>query len=300
LRVLERQIAQGIDYITVHASITNDFLNNSAPFLSKRLLPLPSRAGGMLVNLFDRFRIDNPINGAFKQIACLCAEAGVAISLGSSFRSAAIADAFDEVQQMELLTQSRLIEAAGESGVQILLEGISHALPQDLEQYITLAQKLCPGIPITALGPLPIDIAVGLDHIAAAIGITFARLFGISLVNIVTSMEHVGMPSLTEIVDALRAARVGLGVADTILTGKHSFPDKSLSKARNNLDWSEQCRFALFPEILAELVSKKGLKNGVSCTICKENCPLKSIHLLWKCAGLKKGFPNGEGGKNEK
>jgi phosphomethylpyrimidine synthase len=274
LKVLESQIKQGIDYTTVHASLTQDLLNKTVRARRARVIPNPSRAAGMLVSLMRSARIDNPLNKSFDRIASMCSEAGVTISLGSSFRPGAISDALDTVQRTEIEVQGHLTSVVRQAGGQVMVEGLSHALPSDLEQYALLVSQICEGAPSTALGPLPIDVAVGMDHIAAAVGICFASLSGISLVNVVTRKEHLAMPNVYDMVEAVRAARVGAYIGNVIRTGKQSERDLMMSKARSRLDWHTQSKLALFGEIIDNYLEVEHRHKGQSCSICGPKCPL--------------------------
>lgn len=271
--VLQRQIAQGIDYSTVHASLCEELLSRTSEARSKRAIPIPSRAGGMLITLMRKARCDNPFSKLFKKIADTCSEASVVISLGSSLRSAAISDANDQAQVMEIQEQGRLAQIASTNNCQTMLEGISHALPGDLVTYCDVARKYCPNTPITALGPLPIDVAAGYDHVAAAIGVTFGRLAGLALVNVVSSKEHLAMPRIKDMIEAIRSARVGAYVADAMKKGKNSEQDRMMSEARSSLDWGAQNTFALFKDLFHAIRAEESLEDNKPCSICGPKCP---------------------------
>lgn len=190
--------------------------------------------------------------------------------MGSSLRPAAISDAMDDAQRKEIQAQSALISLAHREGVQALVEGLSHALPVDIAKYIALVHEACDGAPATALGPLPTDVAAGRDHIAAVIGIVFGRLAGLASVNVITSKEHLAMPTTEDMVEALAAGRLAAYVADAIQAGRSSPRDRLMSEARETLDWNAQARYALFPELVKALSPEK---EGTPCTICAGRCP---------------------------
>lgn len=273
LKVLENQIEQGIDYTTIHASLNIPLINRVTSSLKKRAIPIPSRAGSMLLTLMRLAKCENPFFVMFDDIATICSKNNVVISLGSSLRPAAISDAMDRVQVEELKIQGRLDSIVHNLNGKTILEGLSHGLPNDVDKYCKTASKLCKHSPVTALGPLPIDIAVGVDNVAAAIGITFGVLSGISLVNVVSSKEHIAMPNTSDMKDAIRSAKLAAYVAKTIKTGKYSKRDRLLSEARSSLDWDKQEKYSLFKDLFIELRTHEHLENNNPCTICGSKCP---------------------------
>lgn len=282
LETLEAQIDSGVDYITIHASLCHDLLNGSEPLLGKRAIPIPSRSAGMLMTLMRRSGSDNPLYVHFEKIARLAAHENVVVSLGASLRPAAIADVMDEAHQTEIRKQGEVVSIAKRFGTQVMLEGLSHGLPSDVARYIEFASEHCPGTPITALGPLPTDIAAGYDHVAAAIGITFGALAGLDLINVVSAKEHLAMPTIDDMIDAIRSAKLGIHVAQTILSGPTSPRDRSMSEARARLDWDAQAQYALFPDLFQQIKDTENLQQGSSCSICGRRCPfLVTSQAVW-------------------
>ena len=275
---LASQINSGVDYITVHASLNKRFLNTHSENIKGRLIPVASRAGSMLIRLMNQYNIDNPLHTYFKYICKVCKENNIAISLGSTFRAGAIKDSMDKVHIGEIYEQQKLFKIAKEiKHENLLLEGFGHGLPAEFKKYCDIVNKNLPGMPITALGPLPIDTAVCLDDIAAAVGISFGRINGLSLVNIVTAKEHISIPTLNDVANAIRYAKLGGAIGDTILRGKDSLNDSQMSMVRNKLLWKQQQKHALFPDLFDEIYSKEKYNDGESCNICENNCPHKLI-----------------------
>jgi phosphomethylpyrimidine synthase len=270
VQVLDEQCTQGISYTTIHASLSRSLLASTGESRRRRAIAVPSRAAGMLMTLMRRHLIDNPLFLAWPELVAILRKHKVAVSMGSSLRPAAICDAMDEAQRQEIRAQSTLVSLAHREGVQVLVEGLSHALPRDIARYIALVHEACEGAPATALGPLPTDVAAGRDHIAAVIGIVFGRLAGLASVNVVTSKEHLTMPTTGDMVEALAAGRVAAYVADAIQAGRSSPRDRLMSEAREALDWTAQAQYALFPELVKALSPEK---EGTPCTICAGRCP---------------------------
>jgi phosphomethylpyrimidine synthase len=269
-----RQISDGVAYMTVHASLSRDLLSSTTGARAERAIPESSRAGGMLQTIMRRYGIDNPLHTEFPRIAAACGSAGVTISLGGSLRPAAIADALDLSHLAELRTQGVLVRGAHKAGASVILEGLSHGVPVDLEDYVRIAQEECGPIPVTALGPLTIDVAAGEDHVAAAIGLVFGAQAGLALVNVVTAKEHLAMPSTEDVCSALRAARVALHVVRAIREGRGAPQDRAMSEARGRLEWSGQVTHALFPALVESIIDRESLSDGGGCRICGRRCPL--------------------------
>lgn len=271
-QTLNDQIESGIDYLTVHASLNSRFITRHANELNNRIIGIASRAGSMLLSLMKSLKIDNPIYEHFDYIAKLSKETNTAISLGSTFRAGAISDCMDNVHLSEIYEQKNIFEICLSYGVSnVLLEGFGHGIPQDFKHYSEIIKKELPSIPITALGPLPVDSAVGLDDVAASIGIAMGRLNGLALVNILTSKEHITLPNIEDCKRALSYAKLGGYIGDVMKTGKNSIKDKKLSIARKNLDWKKQIEYTILPKIAESLLNKNS--NGYSCSICEGSCP---------------------------
>ncbi len=275
IATVEKQLAEGVDYMTVHASVGVALLNESLAARRRRAIALPSRAGAMIVRTMKASQSENPLRRVFPEIVKLCAEANAVISLGSTLRPAAISDALDSAQKLELVEQGRLAAVAHATGTGVLVEGLSHAIPGDIDEYVRTASRECGGAPITALGPLPVDVAAGRDDVAAAIGLFLAQRAGLALVNVVTAKEHIELPEDDDLVSGLQAAIVARHAAEVAAVGRESRRDRQLSEARGRLDWAEQTDRALFPEAYENVNGRGHLPQGSPCTICGQQCPLR-------------------------
>lgn len=120
----------------------------------------------------------------------------------------------DEVQQAEIKAQMTLASEIAEAGVGVIIESPRHARPSDIQVCARhLAQS---GFPIMPLGPIPTDAAVGLDHVAAAIGATLMGVEGAAhILAAVTREEHTGgIPTLASTIEAAQATRVAAHIID--------------------------------------------------------------------------------------
>jgi phosphomethylpyrimidine synthase len=62
-------------------------------------------------------------------------------------------------------------------------------------------------IPIGGLGPLSTDIALGYDHINAAITLVMFRKY-LDWVSVITPAEHIGMPRISDVDDGVSAFNI--------------------------------------------------------------------------------------------
>jgi phosphomethylpyrimidine synthase len=158
---------------------------------------------------------------------------GTVISLGASFRSANIFDSFDAAQRAELQMQITLAAEIFKSGVGVIVESPGHARPSDIRKVSSVLRGT--GLPIMPLGPIPTDVAVGEDHVAAAIGATLMGLDGCAhILAAVTREEHTGgIPSITSTTEAVIAARIAGHILDLELLGDDR-ADKEISGTRSS------------------------------------------------------------------
>jgi phosphomethylpyrimidine synthase len=262
--VITSDVRAGAGFVTVHASLS--FNPRSAP--PQRQIKIGSRAGAMLLRLCEEMSIENPLREFFDDILAVLAEYNTAISLGSYARSCSVLDALDEFALAELHEQSALALRAQDHGVPVLLEGLGHARIGDIRRYVETAKRLNPWWLLTALGPLPTDAALGNDHIAGAIGATIAALEGVSMVSVVTSSEHLAVPSPNQTAEAIKAARVASHAA-AIQMGLRPLLDQGMSKHRADRAWSGMRCWAI-----DSTVDVAGHCEGHPCGVCGDECPL--------------------------
>jgi phosphomethylpyrimidine synthase len=211
LDVALRQMEAGIGLLTIHPTPTLQLVE----LAQKRRVPWTSRGGGLVIqDLISSRHNDNVYMRIMPQIVGAALRQGTVLSIGASFRSANIFDALDEVQQSEIKAQLTLAADIAESGVGVIIESPGHARPADIQVCARhLAQS---GFPIMPLGPIPTDAAVGLDHVAAAIGATLMGIEGAAhILAAVTREEHTGgIPTLASTIEAAQATRVAAHIID--------------------------------------------------------------------------------------
>jgi phosphomethylpyrimidine synthase len=138
----------------------------------------------------------------------------VAISIGASFRSANIFDSLDDAQRKEIESQLAFARKIAESEVGVIIESPGHAKPIDIQNCAKLLASS--EFPIMPLGPIPTDIAIGFDHVAAAIGASLMGIAGAAhILAAVTREEHTGeIPSIESTLEAVTTARIAAHIID--------------------------------------------------------------------------------------
>lgn len=212
--LLERSIEHlegGVGMVTIHPTPRRDIIQ----LAKKRQVPWTSRGGGLVIaDLVASGRSQNAYLDILPDLASVARAHGAAISIGATFRSATVLDADDAAQREEIKFQTELATQLRGEGCTVILEGPGHAAPSAIERLAArMRQANCPVMP---LGPIPTDLAIGQDHVSAAIGATLMGLAGAAhILAAVTREEHTGgVPRLGSTVEALEAARVAAHVID--------------------------------------------------------------------------------------
>ncbi|MFC7079075.1 phosphomethylpyrimidine synthase ThiC [Halorussus caseinilyticus] len=245
LEVIEKQAAQGVDYMTVHAGVLAEHL----PLTDGRKTGIVSRGGSILAQWMEENGTQNPLYAAFEAICEIFAEYDVTFSLGDGLRPGCLADAGDDAQFAELETLGELTRTAWDHGVQVMVEGPGHVPMDQISGQVERQQEVCDGAPFYVLGPLVTDVAPGYDHITSAIGATEAARAGAAMLCYVTPKEHLGLPDAEDVREGLAAYRIAAHAAD-VADGREGARDwdDALSEARYDFDWERQFELALDPE----------------------------------------------------
>ena len=244
----------GVSFVTIHFTADLDLFSRANQI---RKIPVTSRGGGMV--LYDS-RINNRTQNIFREnideIANIALKHNVVISLGTTFRPGTILDACDSVHIEETLRQLSICRLLQSKGVKVMVENIGHITLDKIATHSKLLSKF--NAPIMPLGPLPTDAAINEDHIANAIGATFAAYIRCAhIINCVTRYEH-SKSAITQdaIIEAIRAAKVAAHIADL---------SRNINKAylydafiTNNRIKEHSC-----------------LTDSNNCTRCSTVCPLK-------------------------
>ncbi len=280
LKVIEKQLKDGVDFMTIHAGISRDLASRSIK--SNRIMPTVSRGGAMLTAWMIENDDENPYIKNWEYLIELFQEYDAVISLGDALRPGAIADACDELQESELINNARLARDAIEKGVQVMIEGPGHMSIDKISADVKLMKSLSRNIPYYVLGPLVTDIAMGYDHIASAIGAAIASASGVDLICYLTPAEHLSLPNPDQVKEGIIAAKIAAHAGDIIKLGfKAARKDIELSIHRAHLNWNEQFKYALDKEKAIKIYSQYGQEIS-SCTMCGQYCVFLVLDKLLK------------------
>jgi phosphomethylpyrimidine synthase len=241
---LIEQAEQGVDYFTVHAAL----LLRHIPLAANRLVGIVSRGGSIIARWCLAHHQENFLYRHFREICEIMQAYDVAFSLGDGLRPGSIADANDDAQFAELMTQGKLTKYAWSNDVQVMNEGPGHVPLNLIWDNMQKQQEWCSEAPFYTLGPLTTDIAPGYDHITSAIGAAMIGGCGTALLCYVTPKEHLGLPNRDDVKAGVIAYKIAAHAAD--LGKDHPIArqwDHALSKARAEFRWEDQFNLALDP-----------------------------------------------------
>lgn len=272
IKVIKKQIEDGVDFITVHSGITKE----SIKLIDKRLMGVVSRGGSFLVKWMRHNNNENPLYESFDKILFWAKKHDVTLSLGDGLRPGCLKDATDKAQLQELKTLGQLQIQAFEENVQSMIEGPGHVPLDQIEHNVKMQKEMCRGAPFYVLGPLVTDIAPGYDHITSAIGGALAATYGADFLCYVTRAEHLGLPTIKEVKEGVVAAKIAAHAADIAkgIRGARDWDDQ-MSEARANLDWGKMMDLAIDKETAEEIRGRCSPEDPDVCSMCGKFCSVK-------------------------
>lgn len=267
--VIELQAEQGVDYMTLHCGVLQEYL----PLVSGRITKIVSRGGAIMAEWMIKTGKQNPLYTNFDHVLEICKKYDVTISLGDGLRPGCIHDASDDAQFAELKTLGELTLRAWEQDVQVMIEGPGHVPMDQIDINVKIQRELCHGAPFYVLGPLVTDIAPGYDHITSAIGAALAGWSGAAMLCYVTPKEHLGLPNLEDVRQGIIAYKIAAHAADIARHRTNVVNrDNELSKARYAFDWKKQFELSLDPdrarEYHDETLPNEYFKSSEFCSMC--------------------------------
>lgn len=270
IKMIERHVNDGVSSIVLHAGFTLKMLELLRT--SKRTMGVVSKGGSMTAAWMLEHRYENPIAENFEEILQILKRRDVVMSLGNTMRSGCVHDRRDKPQLDEIKRNSELAKKANELGIQTIIEGMGgHIWINDIEPYVKHHNKITGNRPLFVAGPLPIDVAVGYDHIAAAIGGGITAGAGADYLCYITPSEHLGLPTIDDVREGVIASKIAAYVGDSIKYGL-SKRDLELARMRKRQDWKGQFRYALECEKAMKTLSRS--KNSKGCTMCGKYCAI--------------------------
>ncbi|NWF75928.1 MAG: phosphomethylpyrimidine synthase ThiC [Nitrospirae bacterium] len=285
--VIKAHAEEGVDFITVHCGVTKkaiERLQNEG-----RILDVVSRGGSFLLEWIIYNDKENPLYEYYDRLLDIAKEYDLTLSLGDGLRPGCLGDATDRSQIEELLTIGELRDRALDVGVQTIIEGPGHVPLNQVELNIKIQKEICKGAPFYVLGPLVTDVAMGYDHIAAAIGGAIAGAAGADFLCYVTPAEHIRLPNIEDVKEGLIASKIAAHAAD-IAKGIPSAVerDKKMAEYRKNLDWEGQASLSFDPERVRKWRSEAPPSEQDVCSMCGEFCAIRTVERALKKGKEKK------------
>lgn len=265
-------LADVCDAVEVFPTITPESLRvlDDSKRVSKLVI---SRAGNIIAHYLQRSGSRNPYFENFDWFLDQARERGITLIVGNGFRASCLADSFDEVQLLELQIAKEFAERAVAKGVSIIVGVLGHIDPSQTSVLERIRQEI--SVPVGGLGPLATDIALGYDHINAAISIVLFRQY-LDWVSVITPAEHIGMPSLNDDADGITAFNIARHIL-ALRSGKERERDLRMAQARAKKFWCAGTPgLSLNPYALAiARVIHEKWPNG--CTLCGDWCPFNTM-----------------------
>ena len=279
--IIEKQAAEGVDFITVHCGLTRaalETLRNQG-----RITDIVSRGGAFLTTWMLHHDRENPLYENFDRLLSIVEKYDVTLSLGDGLRPGSLADATDRAQIHELMTLGQLAKRASERNIQVIIEGPGHVPLNQIKANILLEKQLCNHAPFYVLGPLVTDIAAGYDHVACAIGGAVAGEAGADFLCYVTPSEHLCLPSVEDVREGVIVTKIAAHAADIARGNRLAMErDIEMSKARKALDWDTQIKLAIDPIKAKKIRGENPPGEGDVCTMCGKFCAIKQVNEYFK------------------
>ncbi len=279
IKIIENQAASGVSSFVIHAALTKEMLINLKEKKKSRVMGVVSKGGAMTAAWMFENDSENPFLKNFNKIMNILHEHDIVLSLGNAMRSGCIYDKMDDLQKMEAELNSKLAKDANDMGVQVIIEGMGgHVAASNISDYVNYYKKTTDNRPLFVAGPLPIDIAVGYDHISATVGGAMASGAGADYLCYITPSEHLGLPGVEQVREGVIACKIAAHIGDSMKLGL-SKDDLKLAEFRKIHDWGGQFEMAIDKGDTA----KKYYKNyDGACTMCGKYCAIDVMRKYLK------------------
>jgi phosphomethylpyrimidine synthase len=273
LNTISHQVDEGVSSVVLHC-IEPDCLEKLRN--SNRIMGMVSKGGSLTSVYMLSNHCSNPFIDNFDSILEILRQKDVVLSLGNTMRGGCVHDIFDTPQIQEIQTNMKLAKRAHRYGVQVIVEGTGgHVRAADIQDNVKYCKRMG-NVPLFVAGPLPIDVAVGYDHIAGAVGASMAAGAGADYLCCITPSEHLRLPSVDDVKDGVVAFRIASHIGDSIKYGPR-LSDLKLAKSRANMDWDGQMQYAIDSEKPYQICPDTG-----PCTMCGNFCALDIMHDFLK------------------
>ena len=280
-RVIEEHAKEGVDFVTVHSGLTRKAIERLKD--EGRILDIVSRGGSFLLEWMVYNDKENPLYEHYDRLLEIARKYDLTLSLGDGLRPGCLADATDRSQMEELLTIGELRDRALEEGIQVIVEGPGHVPLNQVELNIRIQKEICKGAPFYVLGPLVTDIAMGYDHIAAAIGGAIAGAAGADFLCYVTPAEHIRLPDIEDVKEGVIASKIAAHAADIAKGIPAALErDRKMAHCRKNLDWNGQIALSFDPEKIRKWRAEVPPSEQDVCSMCGEFCAIRTVERALK------------------
>lgn len=273
--VIREHCKQGVDFLTLHCGVNKQAMDSLRK--DPRVMGVVSRGGAFHIAMMASTGKENPLFTEYDYLLEILAEYDVVISLGDGMRPGAMVDAGKRAKTVEYLTLGDLARRAHDAGVQRMIEGPGHIPIDQIGYNVRMIKELTAGAPLYLLGPLVTDIFPGYDHVSGAIGGAIAAMNGADFLCMVSPSEHLALPSVDDIREGTRIARLAAHVGDTTRQGIDWFAtgEEEMAYARRNLDWEKQFSLAMFGEYARKIHLRDGETD--TCSMCGDLCAVKLV-----------------------
>ncbi len=273
---IEGHAEEGVDFVTVHCGLTRKTIETLRE--DGRILDIVSRGGAFLVEWMIYNDRENPLYEHYDRLLEMARKYDLTLSLGDGARPGCLSDATDRTQIDELLTLGALRDRAVADGVQVIIEGPGHVPLNQVEMNMKMQKEICKGAPFYVLGPLVTDIAMGYDHIAAAIGGAIGAAAGADFLCYVTPSEHIRLPDIEDVKEGVIASKIAAHAADIAKGVKGAIEqDNEMARRRKALDWNGQIALSLNPELIKRRRAEGPPTESQVCSMCGEFCAIKTV-----------------------
>jgi phosphomethylpyrimidine synthase len=271
IRTISDQVNEGISSVVLH-TIRREQVEQVRD--EGRIMGIVSKGGSIIASYMYMNGQENPHISRFDEILEILHDRDVVLSLGNSLRSGCVHDPRDPAQEAELEENIRMARIARDAGVQTIIEWSGGHVRADRIMENMRYYKNRSEFPLFVAGPLPIDVAVGHDHIAGCVGASLASGYGADYLCYITPSEHLGLPTPVQVREGLIAFRIAAHIGDSMKSGPDT-RDRRLAHCRRSMDWEGQFRYALDPE------GARSLRDTSDpCTMCGDFCAIRLMDRI--------------------
>ena len=274
---IERKASLGVDMLTIHASVRKSdltYFQNSG-----RIIPCTSRGGTMVLKNIQKTGEDNYYFTYYDEILKIAKKYGTTISLGAVFRPASISDALynNEKYWEEINRNAELAKRAVGANVPVMVEGIGHCPLNLIPSVVRRSKEICK-VPYRVLS-VATDSALGFDHVSSAIAVANEVMNGADFVTAVSRSEHLGLPSVEDLKEAVISAKIAAHCGYIARTGDIS-KDLAMAESRRKNGCKGSIDASVVPEMTKEALSSHKLTAEKKCSMCGPFCALSSGDVI--------------------